>query len=410
MAMYNTDQSKKRPGERNVSMFLVRSGKTSPHVKYLLSDDFKKNEKLKTVWKEGVLFEHKWGGPLGQDVTIPMGRIVSAGKPVLNRQMNEYNMTMCLPGMTSNGNWVGVAPYNYTKDFWQEEKFGGNMPAVITDKLVVLPYIPSVEAADTMDVDGIVKEEKALSVDLKMPWGAVINPTGEGNSLAYEGGDYLKATPSGRFVKWKKGTDDPMDIVGQIYEIDLNQTQHGFLNWVLWGKDALLEDAPYNKGNMPDMGGWGYDPDYKDGILNQPGYLTPYTTQDEAIGIPGLHDGAGAIEGFGSNDTLLENIDVDTHVSGKDGQTLVLQVKDMHGAPVKNLIAGSVTLKIGTTAVTDVDGTYEIDYVNGKINFTLAKELNDVTLKVDYKMKRSGVPSYLDFKGVVGSMAVLLLK
>jgi hypothetical protein len=67
---------------------------------------------------------------------------------------------------------------------------------------VILPYIPSVSPTTPTDstyaagVAAIVAEEKALSVDNKMPWGAILG--------TLEVGDYVKATASGRLTKWLK--------------------------------------------------------------------------------------------------------------------------------------------------------------------------------------------------------------
>lgn len=403
-------ESKKREGERNVAMTLVKSGKVSPAEKWILSPKFDNEAALSTIFKDGVLFTHKWGGPKGDEVVIPMGRIVGVDMPVRDFQMNEMITTMVLPGMVANKNWIGVVPYNITKNYWQEDKFGGNQPAVITNKLLTLPYIPSAKASATMDIAGVAAEEQAISIDMKMPWGAVINPNGSGDGLEIKPGDYVKATASGRFTKWDSGADSPMDIVGQVYGMDLNQSPHGFLQWVLWGDQELVADAPYKKNGIPDEDGWGYDSEYRVGTKAGKGYLTEYTTENEATGIPGLHDGSGAYPGMGIKDTEFKDVAVDTAVDIAIGDTLLMQIKDLQGTKVTDLITGSVTVKADGAVLDGTNATVEIDEKKGQIRVTAVTAITNATITASYKMERNGIPSYLDFKGVVGSLSILLLK
>lgn len=406
------NNAKRRDGERNAAMTLVKSGKTSPAEKWILSPKFEKTEVLKPIFTDGVLFNHKWGGPRGDEVVIPMGRLVGVDMPIKDFQMNTYVTTMVLPGMVDNKNWIGVVPYNITKNHWQENQFGGNQPAVITNKLLTLPYIPSAKAAATMDMAGVAKEEQEISVDMKMPWGAVINPHGSDDTLAVKPGDYVKATASGRFTKWNPDTDKEIDIVGQVYGMDLNQNQTGFLQWVLWGDQELLDDAPYNGQNgIPGEDGWGYNPEYRKGNLAGKGYLTEYTSTNEATGIPGLHDGSGAYPGLGIQDTEFKDILVDSEVDVADGETIVLNVKDIQGAKVKDLIPGSVTIKADGVILDGTTASVEIDNKKGKLKITgVGAGLTNAVITASYQMEKIGVPTFLDFKGVVGSLSILLLK
>ena len=172
---------------------LVRSGHMSPAEKWILDPTFM-DKTMSGVFKEGVLFNYQYGGPGMEEVVIPKGRVVGVAKSVKDYVSNKYLASITLPGLALNNNTIGMAPYNFTKDWFQMDRFGGNQPSIITLEYVKLPYMPGFTPASTMDKAGLLEEELAISVENRMPWGAVIGKC--------ENGDYLKATASGRLTKW----------------------------------------------------------------------------------------------------------------------------------------------------------------------------------------------------------------
>ena len=215
---------------------LVRSGHMSPAEKWILDPTFL-DKTMSGVFKDGVLFNYQYGGPGMEEVVIPKGRVVGVAKSVKDYVSNKYLATITLPGLATNGNTIGMAPYNFTKDWFQMDKFGGNQPSVITLDYVKLPYLPGFTPSTVMDKSSILEEELAISVENRMPWGAVIGKC--------ENGDYLKATPSGRLTKWNSATDSYHEVVGQVLASDLNSEPTGWLQWMLWEEQYKKEDDQF---------------------------------------------------------------------------------------------------------------------------------------------------------------------
>lgn len=391
---------KKLEGTRSHT-HLVKSGHMSPAENWLLDPKFNDSD-MSSVFNDGVLFKYEYGGPGVEDVVIPKGRIVGVGKQIKDFVSKQYKSTLTLPGLAVDNNTVGMAPYNFTKDYFQTDRFGGNQLSIITMDYVALPWVPEVAASTSYNHSGVLQEEQDLSINLKMPWGAVIGDC--------KPGDYLKATPSGRLVKWNKGTDNYVDIVGQVLAADLNQETWGWAKWMLWNEEARQEDDVYvNKSgasNLPTDAGYPYDPTYAAGNTTFEQYQT--MTVSNPTGIPGLHDGAGAITGYGRNDTEYKNIElVELPGSIEDDTIMMIQAKNYAGLELKNL--SEVTeVKIDNTPLTA--DRYTVDYLKGIITVTLKSADSSKKVKATYKAKHYGTPSYADFKGVQGTMFVLLKK
>lgn len=401
MALF--EGNKRQEGTRS-NTHLQKSGGMSPAEKWILSQQFNTDAKLKGVYKDGVLFNHQYGGPGQTEVVIAKGRVVGVGEPIKDFVSKQVVPTICLPGMTTNQNVAGVCPYNFTKDMFQFDRFGGNQPSIITREYITLPYIPGVNAASTFDVAGIVEEENALSIDLKNPWGACI-----GADLRI--GDYVKATPSGRLVKWDKTKDSSVDVVGQILGQDFNSEPWGFLKWVLWDETALKsEDSFINRSgssSLPSDGGYPFDSKFTEGnMIDQfNGYHTVANTNP--TGIPGLHDGSGNYKGYGRKDTFFTGMALGNVPNGaSEGQLITVQLVDNAGKDLGNIIADGFELKINGTAVAKED--YSINLRQGKVSFTVKAGQAGQAITATYKAEQYGQPVYLDFKGVVGSFSILL--
>ena len=372
----------------------------SPAEKWILDPRFKTAQELTAVFKDGVLFNYQYGGPGMTEVVIPKGRVVGVGNAVKDYVSKKYVATMTLPGMSLNNNVVGMAPYNFTKDWFQFDRFGGNQPSIITLEYVELPYAPGFEASTNYNMSGIIEEELEISVKNRMPWGAVIGQV--------QLGDYVKATPSGRLVKWVSGTDKPEDIVGQVLGSDLNQEPEGWLKWMLWEEQYRKDDDQFinrsGASNMPSDNGYPFDSTYPEGNTIFQNYQSNLVTNP--TGIVGIHDGSGNYDGFGKNDTEYTNMNIGVIPAGTAANTIVqLHAVDFAGGALTNLQQG-VVVKIDGTEV-DAD-RITIDYQKGIINVTAAAGDAGKTVTATYKALHYGTPSWADFKGVQGAMFVLL--
>lgn len=381
---------------------LVVSGHDSPAQDWLIDPTFM-DATMKAAFDEGVLFHYDYGGPGMEDVVIPMGRVVGVAAPVKDFTQGVYKTTLSLPGIATDNNTVGVAPYNFCKDYFQQDRFGGNKPSIITTNYLSLPYIPSVEPASSFDKAGLLDEEKRISKDLKMPWGAVIG-------AGVKEGCYLKSTPSGRFTKWEKGTDDFVDVVGQVLATDFNSEPFGWEKWMLWDPSVRHEDDMYinrsGSSDLPSDAGYPFSPEYAEGNTVFQSYQSQ--TVNNPTGIPGLHDGSGNFTGFGKNDTEYKDIDLGKVPTIKvDDTIIVINAKDYAGGNLKNLQEDSVEIKVNGSKVTD---GISIDYEAGTISFPVKTAQSGQAITGSYKAFHYGTPTYLDFKGVVGAVFVLLKK
>ena len=374
---------------------LVRSGHMSPAEKWILDPTFL-DKKMSSIFKDGVLFNYQYGGPGMDEVVIPKGRVVGVGASVKDFVSKKFLASITLPGLALNANTIGMAPYNFTKDWFQLDRFGGNQPSIITLDYAELPYMPGFTPETTYDATGVLKEEQAISVDNRMPWGAVIGEC--------QNGDYLKATPSGRLTKWKSGTDKPEDIVGQVLASDLNAEPTGWLKWMLWEEQYKYDDDKFinrsGVSNLPSDEGYPFDPTYAEGNTIFQNYQSNLI--NNPTGIIGLHDGSGNYDGFGKNDTEYKDIELGTKEASKP---FLGAFKDFAGGILKNIQQGVVVKVAGSEVPAD---KVTIDYKQGLI--TIAADVAEGKVTATYKAMHYGTPSWADFKGVQGAMYVLLKK
>lgn len=156
MALF--EGSKRIEGTRS-NTHLVKSGHMSPAEDWLLDPHFMDSE-MSSVFNDGVLLKYQYGGTGNEDVVIPKGRIVGVGGQVKDFVSKQYKTTLTLPGMALNGNTIGMAPYNFTKNYFQNDRFGGNQLSVITMDYVTLPWIPEVTPSEDFSKAGVLAEEK----------------------------------------------------------------------------------------------------------------------------------------------------------------------------------------------------------------------------------------------------------
>ena len=263
--------------------------------------------------------------------------------------------------------------------------------------------MPGFTAATTYDVTGVLKEEQELSVDNRMPWGAVIGEV--------QNGDYVKATPSGRLCKWNPAKDKEYEIVGQVLASDLNAEPTGWLKWMLWEEQYKYEDDQFinrsGASNMPSDEGYPFDPAYPEGNTIFQNYQSKLITNP--TGIVGLHDGSGNYDGFGKNDTEYTKMEVGTIASGTlAGTVCQFQAIDFAGGKLTNLQNDIQVFIDGVEVNAD---KVVVNYAKGLISVTVAEAPgSDATVTATYKALHYGTPSWADFKGVQGAMYVLLKK
>lgn len=383
---------------------LVRSGHMSPAEKWILDPTFM-DKTMSAIFKDGVLFNYQYGGPGMDEVVIPKGRIVGVSSSVKDFASKKFLASITLPALALNHNVIGMAPYNFTKDWFQMDRFGGNQPSIITLDYVELPYMPgftpqefgtSIDAAKT----ALLKEEQEISIDNRMPWGAVIGEC--------QNGDYLKATPSGRLTKWDPEKDKAQDIVGQVLASDLNAEPTGWLKWMLWEEQYKYEDNEFinrsGTSNLPSDEGYPFDPTYPEGNTIFQNYQSRLI--DNPTGIVGLHDGSGNYDGFGKNDTEYTKMEIGEIPAGTAAGTVMqFQAVDFAGGKLTNIQQG-VQVFINDAEV--APDKVQINYQKGLISITLDTAGAGQKVTATYKAMHYGTPSWADFKGVHGAMYVLL--
>lgn len=385
---------------------LVKSGHAAPAEEWLLDPRFLQPATIQggtlrgdQIWINGVLFNYRYGGPGMEEIVIPKGRAVGVSTPVRDFVSKKFKTVMTLPALSLNSNVIGVVPFNLGKDLLQLDRFGGNQPMVITQDYIVLPYIPSY-APQSMTTEGMLQEEKDLSIDARMPWGSAIG--------VLEVGDYVKASPSGRFCKWDKESDNACDILGQVLASDLNGEEWGWKKWMLWTSSDIIEDDLFMNryGTLPEEEGYGFQHDYVDGNMIYQHVHSDALTNP--TGIPGLHDGSGNYKGYGKNETDYNDITIGIMPEVTNDNTLiVLTAKDFAGGHLKNLQEGVVVKVDGA----ELDATaYTVNHEKGQINITAnaGEYAEGAVVTATYRAYHYGVDSYLDYKGVEGAMFVLL--
>lgn len=347
-----------------------------------------------------VVLKNPYGGQGMEDVVVPMGRLVAVTSPV---QVYTGKMKTALTLANGTNAVVGVAPYNFVKDNSNSDRFGGNKPAVITDKYIRLPYIPN------------DRDDSPLC-----PWGHV---TGTGIAV----GDWLMSTANGQYMKW-----DGLDAnqrVGQILAQDFNQEMMGWLKMAMWQEAAKMEDEIfqnyYNQAPQPNGGaeggqystlypynGYAYNANYKDGTIDMAkyGYLSPYQTKFH--GIPGLSDGANRALTTFTGESLKE-ISPDTGMfttfSGyADGDVIVFQVVDKSGGAMLDLQTLTVYVDGVAIVAGAGNGQYAVNMKTGVITIKALAAWDGLALTADFTTTFYGTPSYIDFQGAIGVFNVLL--
>ncbi len=361
MAIYEAT-SRRKPGTRSNTKLIV-SGGMSPAAQWIVDPTLP------------IQFWYDYGGPANKEVVVGKGMLVGVSPTrYMEDTIGMKRNALTLP--TGSVRPFGMAPYNFTKHW--EDFNDGNQPSVITRDYIELPWIPN--AADAAGV-----KYGAVHGDIKP------------NDLVTWSRDPQNY---GKMIKWVEGTHSIADIVGQVGELDDDQTPYGWLQWVMWDEQARREDqdGPINKSgySAPDNdGGYPYDPEYKRlGKNGENGYFSQWeTTPADAAGIPGLTDGRQKAQ---TVQTRNFTIPAGTAAGAKIQFQLGL----------KNIINGSLHLFIDSV---ETFANFTVDFSNGVVNYTLpALAIAAQTVQVQFRSEFFGTPAGWDHKGNAGAVHVLL--
>ena len=108
------------------------------------------------------------------------------------------------------------------------------------------------------------------------------------------------------------------------------------------------------------------------------------------------------------SERMIQSIQISRSVLSLAVQQLTLLFSyRLAGGAIKNLQAGSVSVKVAGSALSA--DSYTVNYEKGLINITISAAVNaDQKVTASYKALHYGTPSWADFKGVHGAMYVLL--
>lgn len=362
MAIFESS-TKLKPGTRSNTKLVV-SGGDSPAGQWVTDKNL------------DILFHYEYGGPGQKEVVVSKGLLVGVAP---ERQLDDalgYDKNV-LTIATGDIRPFGMAPYNFSKH--HEDFLDGNQPSVITREYVELPLV----------------QDAAAAADIK--WGAAYH---DGPDGILKPNDFVTWSRDpknpGKIIKWIKGTHGAEDIIGQVGEIETDQEPFGWLKWAMWDEAARRsdQDGPVNKSgySAPGDGGYPFDPEYlrlgKDG---ENGYLSQYTTLNDATGIKGLLDGKNKAQ------TQLNR---KFTVPGSADGTAVAQF----ALGYKNIIDQTVRVFVGGIQVND----FNVDPGNGIVSFAPTTEQANQEVSIDFRAEFFGTPAGWDHKGAVGAIRILL--
>lgn len=317
-----------------------------------------------------VLFENIYATNDVKQVVIAKGMAVA----LTGNFVQDYDTKKKVPTVTiANGSNAvcGMAGYNVAANdpYWMK----GNLAGLLTRAYVELPLIRNADDA------ALIK------------YGAVIGDV--------KPGDILKVTNDpdnpGKLVKWDETKDSFSQMVAQVYGAELEQEPAGFLKWVLWDETAKHEDDQWinkNRGTRAGDYGWPYDPAYRDGTIDMDNYLNSYMTNP--TGIQGIHDGMQRSQTVWTKTFKIP-------AGAKAGTNYVITLD------YKNIVDGSVTVKLDNTAV-DAEA-FTVDRKNGVVTFTLPADQGDEgTLTINYRAYFYGTVPGWDYLGSVGAVRLML--
>lgn len=361
---FNREEYRRKPGTRSNTKFRVSSG-DSPATQFVVDINLP------------VLFEYPYGGPGQKDIVISKGMVVGVlPEPQIDweTQKKRTALTIARPGIPV----VGVAPYNISRRV--PDQLTGNMPAIWTRDYVEYPLIRNAD-------DAALIKYGAVYGDIKP--GDLLVPSDDPNNY-------------GKLMKFDVSKHSFADVVGQVLEVEIDQTPFGWLEWVMWDEQAAREDADTGLAKkqfgLPGEDGYGYDSTGKffdrDTYISgkyatPPGYWSPYMTNG-GQGIPGLTDGGQR--------SLTVWTKTFTAPAAAGNYVITLDYK--------NIIEGSVEITVDGNPI-DLSNVV-IDYKKGVVTVPLPDGAGDRTVVIKYRAYFFGTPPAWDYIGSVGAVRVLL--
>ena len=328
---------------------------------------------------------------------------------------------------------IGVIERNeYTRDI---DAYNGMMPGPVrTDALIELPWFAYKDKAE------------------KNFWGSAYGNLFPGALVKSDENGRVTISPLSVDAELAKMSAQEIEmerrqVIGEIYSATQELLPEGAAKWAVWALEDRLnyegfnptvwrstnrnnEDStntsPYNStGEYP---GYPYDKAFSEHNLHMLG--TNFRTgnynlamdmeyQYSELGIPGLTDGYNAVVR-----DIPETKVGEIHHRGSADEYIDQIFKTIE----PDLEPGSLQIKIGTNALINAtvgqktaDGAFEVVYANEHQGMFVIKIIKDVAdgiltsapVDVSYKAKKrglAGVPTFMDWDGVIGSVKVLLTK
>lgn len=322
----------------------------------------------------------------------------------------------------------------YTRD---NDAFNGIMPGpILTDAMVELPWF--------------VYKDKAE----ENPWGSAYGTLFPGALVKSDENGRVTISPLSieselANMSISEYEMERQQVIGQIYSVNHEIVPEGAAKWATWaledrlnsdefnpalyaktnrhGEDAV-NSSPFNsEGKYP---GYPYDKNYLNHDLhmlasigrrdNYDPRMNPEFLYDD-LGIPGLTDGHNAV----IRDVEPAIAGYIHYAGGKEYSSMYFRTLDVNIEPnslqisindeaYTNCTVGA-TLCSGAFKVnysSETQGVVVIEVANQSAADTLLKDKQEgVTVKFKYKKRgMSGVPTYLDWDGIAGSVKVLFTK
>lgn len=368
-------------------------------------------------------------------------------------QIGEVSGKVELDGVAVNtvrpGNVpVGIIQRNeYTRD---DDAFNGIMPgAVLTDAMVELPWFGFKDRAE------------------QNPWGSAYGDLFPGALVKSDENGRIVVSPLSYIEENEEGVLvigeyelERQQVIGQVYSVNRDLLPDGAARWATWaledrrnfrdftpdeyrktnrnGEDNTINSAFATTGEYP---GYPYDNTLLNHDLHMVDSSRPFSNrmndqyQLDNLGIPGLTDGKNAVKRtynwqtgavITEDKNATEYVDVYMRTSEVDVENLMIKIDDGDAvACVKDAVitAKAADGTTGTFAVVKYadqlqgivvlsirDAAAANAYMEAKqaANPAASAELA-VKLKFD-KRGVAGVPTFMDWDGVMGSVKILLTK
>lgn len=322
----------------------------------------------------------------------------------------------------------------YTRD---QDAFNGIMPGpVLTDAMVEYPWFAFKDKAE---------ENMWGSAYGGLFPGALVKPD-ENGRITISPLSFPDQVATMSIAEYEA---ERQQVIGQIYAVNHELVPEGAAKWATWaledrlkfenwnpavyaqnnrrGEDAVNSTPYASTGKYP---GYPYDHNYMNHdlhMLASQGRADIYDPRMNPefrygdLGIPGLTDGYNAV----SKEIAPYRVGVVRYAGGKDYVPMYFRTIDVDIEKNTLQIAiGDEAFAPCTVGALLCDGAIKVDYANelqgivvlsvadkAKADALLKEKKDGLEVKVQYKKRgEAGVPTFMDWDGVIGSVRVLLTK